>query len=998
MKMNKAWLEIVLMALASCRMAGAQQIWTGSAGNGLWNTTSINWSSGGSGSVYADGDTVQFDDSAAQGTIGIVLPVAPSSILVSNSATPYQFSGSPITGIGGLDKEGGGTLILASSNSFSGGIVLNASVAGSGSPSIISRAAGALGSGPLTLYGGTYPAPSILQFETSPYANVIANDIVITGAEGYVVINARVPTWLTGSLDAVVPHDNLAFGCPGGDRGGSSYLVIAPGPGRTVNIASNCNIDCGDGWRLLVDFTSISNLPPTVGLNAGGCAGLVLSPGFTWSNLVSGRAFSGASALRGPFWSGNCFAARGSDQVIDGSGAFKNDYGNSATNNWLTGGVSLYTPLFIGSPLTNADGSFYANAGIKIARDITLSGMFPVAVASTGPGLTRPTASGIFNEFAGTIDGPGVMVLASNGRLADSLLPELVLSGTSRWSSGLNAGLSGTWRVMTGPGGMATYGNYTAGFTRFKGQSSLPSGNAGATAYILALANMGAPNPCGMYGYLLTGSEGSPQVYSLTNGMRFLIGGDSSDSVGPFYGVLGSAIGQAVLTNSAISIYNNSQALQYLSLLVRDTNSTLVLGSDAGSVAFNSCIATNTSYPGVSDEACTSLPAEPMFDRFTRNILIKRGSGALVLSNVTYELFAGGGNIVSNFSWQLGNGTVGQDEGVVRETGTGINNSMRTLPVLMNGGVLGLATDYAVQVGTNAAQVDFSGNGGGGFAAYGRDSTVTLTTWGVTNRLGWGAGSAALPEFFMKSSAPMILNARDADSAVTVASAPGNAISLVSGGNHYVIQVQDNTATNTDKAVLAIRLTSASTLGGATLVKTGPGVLVLSATNNDYEADTIISNGTLVVDGSIQTNRMAAASNVTVCAGAALSGTGAIMRAVSVLSGGTLAAGDPATQTGTLTIGGDLVMSAGSSLLANVSASGSCGAVSVLGTAQVSGIITGYVGGAVSGDTLLLQAAGGINTNGMTAQLPRGYVIRLGNGGQQLNLHYTSPGFIIRIE
>ena len=988
------WLGLILVVLTQGQESRAQLVWSGAAGNGQWDSSSINWLNGGIGVAFANGDSVQFDDSATQGLVSLAAPLSPSSILVWNDSTPYQFSGATITGTGGLTKEGGESLVLASSNAFSGGIALNSGVVGSGSPRIVCRAAGALGTGPVTLYGGAFAAPSTLHFDAVPSSNVVANDIRIAGPVGASRISAGVSTWLTGSLDVETEESYLALDCPGGSRGGTAVLVVAPAPGKTVTMATNTCIDCSSAWSLLLDFTSISNLPPTAGLNTVGCAGLVLSPGFTWSNLVAQRSWLGWSYLRGPFWSGNCFAARGADQVIDSSGTFP----TGESNTWLTAGVGPNSPVYLGSPLRLPDGSLYANANLTISRDIVVRDFFHIGVGATGAGLTRQTGEGVITELAGTISGPGVLVTSANGDYSEGRLPELVLAGASRWTGGVNEPMGGAMRIMTGPGGLCPFANFTAGFVRFKGNGSLPSGNAGAPAYLLALANIGAPNPCGLYGYLLTGSAPTPQVYCLTNGLRFVIGGDTAYGVGPDYGVLGSAIGTSVLTNSQVSIYNQSQDLQYLALLVRDTNSTLVLGSAAGAVAFSSCTATNTSYPGVDVLAVTNLPAEPMFDRYTPNVLVKRGSGTLVVSNVTYERFAGGGDVATNFSWQLGGGTLGQDDGVVLETGSAANNSMRQQSITMDGAVMGLVSDFTAQVGTNQAQVDFTGAAGGGFAAYGAPRTVTLVPWGATNTLGWGVTDAATPEFFMRDTAPLLLNARDADAAVRLASAPGNAIRLATDNGSYVINVQDNPASGADQAELAVPLSSSASLAGATLVKTGPGVLVLSAATNTYEAGTVVSNGTLVVNGSIASNRVASASNVTVCAGATLTGTGSIQRVVRVLSDGNLVAGDLASGAGTLLLGSDLVMDAGSSLRVSVSPEGGYGTVHVAGCAQMGGVITSTVQGPLSGDAVLIQADGGISTNGVTAELPRGYVLRLGAGNTQLTLHYSAPGFVIRIE
>ena len=100
--------------------------WTG-LNNTNWDlATANNWLSNGVSSVYSDGQDVQFDDSSAQTNVVVAVAVAPASVIVTNSARNYTFSGSgAITGSASLTKSGTGTLTLANTNSYSGGTVVN---------------------------------------------------------------------------------------------------------------------------------------------------------------------------------------------------------------------------------------------------------------------------------------------------------------------------------------------------------------------------------------------------------------------------------------------------------------------------------------------------------------------------------------------------------------------------------------------------------------------------------------------------------------------------------------------------------------------------------------------------------------------------------------------------------------------------------------------------------------------------------------------------------
>jgi autotransporter-associated beta strand protein len=92
------------------------------------------------------------------------------------------------------------------------------------------------------------------------------------------------------------------------------------------------------------------------------------------------------------------------------------------------------------------------------------------------------------------------------------------------------------------------------------------------------------------------------------------------------------------------------------------------------------------------------------------------------------------------------------------------------------------------------------------------------------------------------------------------------------------------------------------------LIKNGVGTLTLSAANT-YTGPTVVSNGTLLVSGSLSTN------TVTVATGATLSGAGTINGAVTIQGGGTLQPGSSAVNTDTLTLGKSLNL-AGTALFA----------------------------------------------------------------------------------
>jgi autotransporter-associated beta strand protein len=508
-----------------------------------------------------------------------------------------------------------------------------------------------------------------------------------------------------------------------------------------------------------------------------------------------------------------------------------------------------------------------------------------------------------------------------------------------------------------------------------------------------------------VHGFLLTGQTNAIATYQLPQHYRFLLGNDYGYSKPAF----GSAEGQAALVGSEISCWNstNSGRDSGLWMLVRDGS--LVLGTVGAPVKFTASTGSET-----KGNTGLDLPATPLVD-FGRSVpLTKRGTGTLVLSNVVYTLVDGTGDATSKFVWNLGNYDVNLDAGVLRETGTGPSNSIRNMAYFMNGGIFGLIADYSGVAGTNTpageinigspwgngSWVNFGGgnfqyyNSGSGFGAYGGRRIVTVTPKSGS-KFTWGS-TAVASDYFVANGAPLMLNAPDSDGEIVLATTSTNYMTL--GGAAQTITVYDNPSTNTDWATLSIPIIDAS--ASAALVKAGNGLLNLSATNNNWAGVTLVSNGTLNVNGAI----LAKATNVIVYSGATLGGTGTIMRAVSVLNGGTLTAGAGSNQTGTLTISSNLVLAAGATVSVNVGGTGS-GQYSVIAVGgsnvvSLTGVtlavnLNGYdlAGGS---DLTIMTTPSGFGGTTFTSVTQHGYSARF--SGNNLLLHRDSPGLTIRVQ
>ncbi|NEW88680.1 autotransporter domain-containing protein [Rhodopseudomonas sp. WA056] len=381
--------------------------------------------------------------------------------------------------------------------------------------------------------------------------------------------------------------------------------------------------------------------------------------------------------------------------------------------------------------------------------------------------------------------------------------------------------------------------------------------------------------------------------------------------------------------------------------------------------------------------------------------LIKYGSDILaLLGNNTYT----GGTTISAGTLQIGNGgTTGSITGNVVNNASLVFNRSDAAGF---GGVIS-GTGSVTKLG-NDALILFGDN------TYTGGTTISSGFLQVGNggTTGWIVGNVV-------NNGTLQLARSDANTFGGSISGTGNLISFggsggsgvftLTGTNAYTggttistgtLQIGDGGTTGSivgnisNSATLAFNRSEATSFGGAIsgggqVIKRGAGNLSLSGISS-FTGATTVEAGTLSVNGSI-----ASSSLTTVNAGAALGGNGTV--GATLINGGALA---PGNSIGTLNVSGNLVFTAASSYMVEVSPT-SADRVNVTGIATLGGAtvnVSFAAGGYVERQYTIVNATGGIaGTFGtlVNTNLPSGFKSSLGydanNAYLNLVLDYTPP-------
>ena len=277
-------------------------------GSGDWDFTPANWLGQTSNTVqpFSNGLDVIFNNSSG-GAINIAASVTPHTTTVSATSGTYTFSGQPVT-TGSITKDGGGTLAISSWNSYSGGTIVNngtlyISWPGDANPKT------SLGSGPVTLYGGT-----IYLFRT-----LLANPLIVNGGT-LLAENGFGNTW-TGPITL-----NATFNCD------IHYTLECSGV-----ISGTFGLNKTSGGPLILSGINTYTGPTTVtggtlefgNVNALGSGALSISPGakvklnYSGEHNVASLSLGGVAQASGTYGSTASNATNKNDTYFAGTGTVK---------------------------------------------------------------------------------------------------------------------------------------------------------------------------------------------------------------------------------------------------------------------------------------------------------------------------------------------------------------------------------------------------------------------------------------------------------------------------------------------------------------------------------------------------------------------------------------------------------------------------------------------------------------------------------------------------
>ena len=867
---------------------------------------------------------------------------------------------------------------------------------------------GAWGTGELIMTGGTlnhYAGfPSIGRFTNGVGSLVVGGGTFNQLAPGtFLIIGEQGTGTLTVSNNGVVILTNTLRLAHAGNGIGTVNLnsagrIIAPSVSTTgLGISSTFNFD---GGTLQASASSTAFMQGLTAANILG--GAIIDSGS--NNITIGQPLlaSGAGGL-----------------TKRGTGALTLTGANTYTGATLVStGRVLFAPAHQtpSSTVTVSDGAglgAYVNAaGAATLGNVTLgtAGATTVdVVLTTG---SNPAAS-VLQSGSLTVNGTASVRIA--GTIAVGTFPIWTYTGALAGSGSFNP-------VVTGPQGMvATLSNYVAGSTLYvtvtsKGPGIVWSGTnslAGltnlwdlnsTTNWLLSGARTSYQettppgdavtfNDLGS-GTVLLNLTASPADVLFDNAINYSLSG--TGRVSGVTGILKKNTGTTTLTltgndyagNTTIS--NGTLRLGNATTIPDGTAAGSLLVQGAGTLELNGFSETVNGFAGsgniVNNTATVATFtigngdkggtwSGTIADSPSGIVLVKTGTNTTVISGT--NTLRGGNSAING-----GVAEITSSGAVINTTGEyWIANGAVTATNIVNGGTLVLSNWLAI--GRNSAAANgtlivnsglvnkAAGNNNIVLGSLGGTGTLIINGGQVLNNGALWLGENATANATLQLNGGLVQATQVRNQNAVASSlanfnggtlqATTNSTDFIAGTTVAVLQpgglVLDDNGWNLTLATQPLQDFGS----GGGLVKKGSGTVALNNAGNSYTGLTIVSNGTLLVNGAIS------GGDVTVRSGATLGGIGTIGGNVTVNTGGILTAG---ASIGTLTLNGNLALSGNVVAEVNTSASPSNDLVVVSGTLNKIGagtLTVSNLGPAlVAGNSFTLFSAPLVNGNLLT--------------------------------
>jgi len=368
-------------------------VWTAAVTTN-WDISTLNWKTNGVVMAFANGDPVQFDDTAtgANATnVNISAAVTTYGVVVNNTNLTYSLYGNAIGGSGAVVKQGPGTLVMqtTSKNTFSGGV----SVTG-----------GMLKAGNGNQVFGTYS--NVVQISNG--GTVDFNNQNYQAQGQFLISGAGV-----GGLGALVNNAGTSFGQPcanvalAGDAtvGGTTRWDMAGSSGTSLDLRGHTLTCVGNQFSVFNGKITAGNINVSAGT-------LCLRQSTVWTNAGSQITLGQGTSL----WAPNNGGQLNITVPIYANGAY------ISPNNMTTDdGADYNSPIILGANTTNTLAA--GTAANTVRQWAPISGVGTFLVGGAGPVFLFAT-----NTYtASTIVTNGTLVLTNTGSINNT--PQISLWG-----------------------------------------------------------------------------------------------------------------------------------------------------------------------------------------------------------------------------------------------------------------------------------------------------------------------------------------------------------------------------------------------------------------------------------------------------------------------------------------------------------------------------------------------------------------------------------------